>query len=753
MTNGIKSVGANGLVLWLRLLGLALISTFLVACGGGGGGTDGSGTPPFGGPGGGGGGGGGTATVSGLVVTLSSPTILNSAVSTVTATVIALDSNNNAVGSAPVTLAANANAVVTIQGTIGSVTNAAGRLTATVGIGSDPTNRAITLTATSGSVTGTATLNVVSSPTSTVPTTIDVIADSTSVGTGGGGVLISAFVKDAKNNALPGASVAFQSNTGTLSNMSTVTDSSGLATATLSAGADRSNRVATVSVSSGAISNSIALPITGTRLTLSGPTSLILGNSAPFNVIATDSRSNVIPGVTITGVSTLNNSLTASGSNITNSTGTVTYNYVAVNAGTDSLSFSGAGATVAPQLPLAISNLNFVFVSPAPSTVVPVNIAQVVSVRLIAGGVPQAGTTVTFASTGGTLSSSSANTDSAGTAQVSVTSLSAGPLTIQASVNSGATSTTLPLVVVGTVPSSLVLQINPTALAPNLSGSTTNQAQVLAKVADSAGNPVPGVTVNFTRISDPSGGNLQQASAITDASGKASVNYISGSESTANDGIVLQATVSNLTSVYGRASLTVNQAALFIALGTGNVVNNIDPQTYKKDWVAYVTDSNGIAVNAVTLTIKALPQFYRTGQLVWADLVKAYVYQSPIYECRNEDVNRNGILDAGEDDNADGVLEPGNVVAVSPGNVQTANGLAAISLTYAESYVPWINLRLTASAVVAGTESKTNADFIIPGAASDFTDQAIPPAGVVSPFGLLPTAAALAKPGACKLVF
>jgi len=747
--NSMNHRAAIALSVWLRLLCMAFISTLLVACGGGGGGSDGSGTPPFGGPGSGGGTGGGTTAVTGLVVTLSSPTIVNSGTSTVTVTVTALDSNNNAVAAAPVTLAANANAIVTIQGTIGSVTNASGRLTATVGIGSDTSNRAITLTASSGSVTGTATLNVVNSPTGTVPATIDVIAGSTSVGTGGGGVTISAFVKDSKNNALSGTSVVFQSTTGTLSGVSTVTDASGLATATLSAGADRSNRSATVTVSSGAVSKAIVLPITGTKLTLSGPTSLILGNSAAFNVIATDSTNNSIPGVSITGTSSLGNTLTASGGNITNSTGTVTYNYSAATAGTDNLSFSGAGATVSPQVPLTVSNLNFAFVSPVASTKIPVNTDQTVKVQLIVGGAPQSGTTVTFASTGGSLSSSSAITDSTGVALVSVRSASAGPLTVQASINSGSTSTTLPLVVVGTVPDKLTLQINPTALAPNLSGSTTNQAQVLAKVVDSVGNPVPGVTVNFTRVSDPSGGNLQQASSITDASGKATVNYISGTESTASNGVVLQASVSSDPSVSGQAKLTVNQAALFIVLGTGNTISNLDPQIYKKDWVAYVTDANGIAVNAVTLTNKAIPTWYRTGQLGWNGTYWAYTF--PIWECPNEDVNLDGILDSGEDKNGDGVLTPGNVVVVSPSIGQTANGLATLSLTYAEQYANWIVLRLTSAAVVAGTESKTSAEFFITGLATDFSDEKVTPPGAISPFGSLPTKAALDS-GACRLL-
>ena len=80
---------------------------------------------------------------------------------------------------------------------------------------------------------------------------------------------------------------------------------------------------------------------------------------------------------------------------------------------------------------------------------------------------------------------------------------------------------------------------------------------------------------------------------------------------------MLSGTVASAPSVTGTASLTVNQTALFIALGTGNVITNVDTQTYRKDWVVYVTDSNGVPVNGVTLTIKAIPVGYRTGRLAW----------------------------------------------------------------------------------------------------------------------------------------
>jgi hypothetical protein len=159
--------------------------------------------------------------------------------------------------------------------------------------------------------------------------------------------------------------------------------------------------------------------------------------------------------------------------------------------------------------------------------------------------------------------------------------------------------------------------VSPTAIGTNSSGSTTQQAKLLATVTDANGNPVTGATVAFNRIADPSGGNLSQASATTDSGGQASVQYIAGASTTGNNGVQIKASVLGNPAVTNIASLTVNQSALFIALGTGNVISNLDEQTYKKDWTVYVTDANGVAVPNIDLTIKVLPIQYMKGVLTF----------------------------------------------------------------------------------------------------------------------------------------
>lgn len=706
----------------LGLLGLLTLS----ACGGGGGA---SGTspliPPTTGP-------SGAASVADLALVLSAPTIANNGSAQVTVTVTALDVNRNTVASAPVTLAADSDAVVSIVGNLGSVTNSSGVVQASVGIGANTALRAITLTAVAGNLKKTATLQVVSSASGNLANVVDVIAAATTAGTGGDNVLITAFVKDANNNALFAAPVSFKTDTGTLSNISTSTNTAGAATASFSAGVDRTNRTATITVSSGAIVKSLSLPITGTKLTLSGPTSLTVGGKARFEVLATDSKGAVINGLPVVASSSLLNALAPTGSLVTDSGGLARFDYTASRAGSDTLVFAAGGATVSPSPGLSISAQSFSFISPASSAVIDVDLTSEACVQLLDNGNPQAGQAVRFSATSGTTTPASSTTDASGRACTNVKSQSAGPLTLQAT--AGSTSTTLPLLVTAKNPSAVTLQISPNAIPPNTSASSSNIATVQAKVTDKFGNPVQGATVNFTRTQDNSGGNLLQASAVTDASGVALVTYRSGGQTTASNGVELQASVVGASpAVEGKASLTVNQAALFIALGTGNIITNLNPQTYKKDWVVYVTDANGIPVNGATLTVKATPTHYRTGTLAWDGI--AYVYSSNVKRCDSEDRNQDGVLNVGEDDNADGVLWPGNVISVTPGTVQTVNGIATISLLYAESYAPWVDVKLTASASVAGTESKTSVEFTVQGSADDFTSLPNPPAGLVSPFG------------------
>ena len=591
-------------------------------------------------------------------------------------------------------------------------------------------------------------------PPASSATAVDVIASAVQIGSGGDQVTISAIVKGAGNVALAAAPVTFSTDSGTLTSAATVSDKSGVATATLAAGANKSNRNITVTATSGGVRGTIVIPVVGTALTYAGVTTVTLGNTASIGVKAVDSKGAVIAGLAVTVTSSLNNGLSA-GTVTTDAQGAATLTYTATNAGSDKVKFDAGGASV--TAPIQISTEAFTFISPVAGKKIPVGTSSPVTLQYFSNGTAVANASILFAITGGSVTPSGV-TGSNGQVTVFVTSTTASPATVQATfMNTGtglSVQATLPIEFVAQAPAKLVLQTTPTAVGPNPGGATAQQARILATVTDAAGNPVSGIAVNFNRVSDPSGGNLSLASATTDGSGQASVQFIAGPNTTASNGVVLRATVASNSAVFGDATMTVSQSALFIALGTGNVISNIDPQTYKKDWVVYVTDANGVAVPNITLTIKVLPLRYGKGKLTFTSGKgwQALNDGSSVF-CANEDNGAgitanayNGILDAGEDFNGSGSLEPGNVISVTTSTQVTAastgilttdaSGRGTVSLIYAESYSPWVEVKLRAEAVVAGTESFKEAIFFVPALAEDFNSATVAPAGEVSPFGI-----------------
>lgn len=592
---------------------------------------------------------------------------------------------------------------------------------------------------------------------------IEVLSGANTVSTSGEKVTITAVAKTADNVVVSGAQMSFKATTGNLNPAATTTDKSGVITASFDAGQDKSNRSATITFTSGTASGSITLPITGTKLTVSGPSTLRLTDSGELTFKALDSSGNAVPGMVLTLSSSLKNALSAT-SGTTDAQGQFSVSYKANNSGADVVSYSGAGTSGA--LSMVISGEDFSFTSPQPSVNIPVGQNQTVTVRYLKNGAGVSGKTVRFSTTNGTLTNGGQGvTDANGQASVVTSSNSAAAATILAQIDADSVQATLPINFVATTPARLTLQVSPTAISPNIVGATASQARVVAKVVDANGNPVPGLDINFSRALDPSGGNFQQPSAKTDLNGQASVQYIAGAQSTQNNGVRLHAEVASATSVSGDSSLTVNQKALFIALGTGNTIDNQDEQTYKKNWVVYVTDSNGVAVGGATLTLKILPVNYRKGSLVFIDPVwtagewdgstvvtrtdgSTELPAGTSLSCQNEDsllgdansLSYNGTLDSGEDKNGDGILQPGNVISLLSGNLTTdATGRATATLLYAESYAPWVDVILQVQALVEGTESTTRARFVVNGKADDFTNKSVPPAGRVSPFGVRPS--------------
>nr|WP_315430138.1 Ig-like domain-containing protein [uncultured Albidiferax sp.] len=556
------------------------------------------------------------------------------------------------------------------------------------------------------------------------------------------GVIITAVVKNASNNGVASQAVSFSANSGLLQSASTATDANGKATVTLSTGGDSANRSITVTATAGGVSNTITIPVTGTSVGVTGSASMLIGASTTFAVKVTDSGGAVVPNASVSVVSALSNPVNLL-SSTTNTAGAASFSYTATNTGNDILTVTSSGAST--QYAVAISNTNFSFISPSDGADVAIGSTQVVTVQLLPAA---AGTTINFSSTRGVVATPSVVTNASGLASTTVSSTTAGSANITAQILNGA-QTRRSVNFVATTPASVVLQANVSAIAPNSAGSSANVVTLTATVRDASGNAVKNQVVNFSIVSDTSGGSIGTGSGTTNGNGVITDTFIPGPSSTAANGVVLQAMLASNSSISNTMALTVSARALFITIGTSNTITNLDQNTYSKPFSVYVNDANGVAVTNQTIVLSVYPLSYIKGSLTFTS--GAWVHSSTDTVCVNEDANRDGIVQATEDDarnvavssisvtgagNGDGVLTPGLPGFLSPSSVTTdSTGLATFNLNYGEQYAPWLYFEVKARASVSGTESSAVYYYSAAGLASDFTSATVAPSGVTSPFG------------------
>ncbi len=563
-------------------------------------------------------------------------------------------------------------------------------------------------------------------------------------------VILTVLAKDADNNFVSGAPVAFSASSGGIKVTQGTTDDSGAASARLSLGGDPSNRTITVTATSGTLIATNKVVVTGTAITFNGSKSVVMGKAAKWSIFLKDSAGKGIPNAAVTVTSAKGNTLALSSTvtdilnkPVTDANGAATLDITAVAAGADTITATAAGTS--GQSTLTVDSSNFAFTTPANATEVSLGTAQSVTVRWLANGAAQAGKTISFSASRGTLSSPTAVTDGSGDATVSISALSAGPSVITAKTPGGTASTDLTIEFVATTVNSITVQADPAVISTNGDTST-----ITATLRDVNNNLVKNKTVKFS-VFDVSGGNISPNEAVTDSFGRASTTYTSSLVSSAKDGVVVTAIVDG-TSVSSNVSLTVGSKSLFIALGTGNTIIVEDATRYRLPYSVLVTDAAGSPVKNAQITLSLIPYEYYKGVntaiyslsfIRWeasANRNVVYIPATPPLPiaCQNEDVNLNGIFDSAVDSDTNNNLrlEPGNIATVTPRNATTdENGFARIDIIYAKEYAQWVTLSLEARASVSGSEALTRASLTLPGLGTDFSDATVAPPGKISPFG------------------
>jgi len=567
---------------------------------------------------------------------------------------------------------------------------------------------------------------------------------------------ITALVRDENNNVMESVPVLFAANTGSLIlGLQITTDANGIVTATLTPGSDPTNRTITVTATAGtSAQDSVTVDVINTTLLINGPDSLASGDSAEYTVVLADAGGSGIGGEQVMITSTAGNGL--SGTQLTTDVdGRATFDLTATVNGADTVTVAALGLTsvhgvdvstdvFAFQLPLAAPAI----VPPAPATTpeIPLDQNQTLDVLWADTNGPITFQQVTFQTSRGTLTPANGvvSTNAAGIASVILISTNAGGATITAT-NQLNTSTQLGVEFVATVSDSLELQADPFTIA------TDDQSTITAIVRDPNGNLVKGAVVSFN-LTDITNGTIAPQQSVTNSQGRAQSFYNSSSTTSQVDGVQIDATVIGAPGATDSVNLTVGRRELFIALGTGNEIEEPNTAQYRQEWIVQVTDADGNGVDLVELTVGVLSERYWDGTRVYysppgAWLTQLGVEAVPVAGCTDEDANRNGILDPlplpnGEDFNLSGEIEAGNKATVAPQNpgpngevITDANGFAIIDVFWPQDHALWVEVTLEARAAVQGTETRASATYRLPILASDVSQQNQSPPGIDSPFG------------------
>jgi hypothetical protein len=575
-------------------------------------------------------------------------------------------------------------------------------------------------------------------------------------------VTLTAIARNASNQLVPGAAIDFIATSGGILPVQTTagsagtntvvagtTDANGEAQAQLTTPGDYANRAITVTATSGGATANIVVNVVGTTLTVTGAANLISGAAATYTVALVDAGSNGIAGQTVTIASAAKNTLSST-SVVTDALGHASFQVTASVAGNDTITVSWMGLNASQAL--SVSAQSFTFAAPATLSP-PLNSPQTLTVNWTNAGAPQSGT-VTFATTRGLFPGNVVSVTEPinnGTASIQLSSSTAGPALVTATAVTGTTTVIAQqsLNFVATVPAAIDLQASPATI------SVQGQSTITAIVRDASNNLVSGQTVVF-QLQDVTNGSISVGSVVTNQQGQAQTVYKASTTASATNGVQITASIPSAPAVPPTTvDLTVGGQALFLSLGTGSIVGeNTQKTQFQLPYVVQAVDAGGNPVANVSLTMKVQdlppadpvagsPYAWNASAPVYAAYAKGvYVKQNGLWVqnidayCLNEDLAGTGVFETAEDLNGNGVLDPGGVVTVSPSPAVTdSTGTANVTLFYPEDHALWVQVKLTATATVAGTQTSTSAVFWLPILATYLTNTSQTPPGLFSPYG------------------
>ena len=535
-------------------------------------------------------------------------------------------------------------------------------------------------------------------------------------------VTITAIAKDKNNNAISGADITFSvDNEATIdSEASAETEAGSVKSVHLTPGTPK-NRSLRVKATSGNQSKTLDIEVVGTTVSIEGPESIPREKDVSFVLKLLDSSNKPIAYETVELTSLKGNTITTDSDFQTNSVGEIAFTLRGLTGGTDTLSANALGASITKEV--IISSDEFVLDGPTQEIII--NTEETISFLWKKEGIAQANKQVSLSATRGVLSTNQMVTDSNGVASFTIKSSTSGTTIIKATSDDGL-STSLSQEFVATTPSFINTQADPTVVAPK--GSST----IITKIRDINDNPVKNKIINF-RLDDIVDGVLSDSTAVTDSLGRASVSYTAGNSSSAKNGVSIKTFIEGYPSITDEIFLTVGGNALRIVLGQDNLVEK-DKVFYIKNFGVIVTDSAGNPVDGQEVGFTITPTKYHKGIMVPVQNV-GWVRRLST-SCPSEDLDNDGMLDNGEDDNGNNHLDPTHDAAVTVAGISDENGRIDIEIIYPKNTAMWSQQLISATTVVDGTEYIENIYFDLPVAASDVKDLKSSPPNRVSPYGI-----------------
>lgn len=325
-----------------------------------------------------------------------------------------------------------------------------------------------------------------------------------------------------------------------------------------------------------------------TRIAVAPKTSSVVAPSTvTFTVSAFDANNTAVASVPVSWSTSDPSVATISSSGILTTTGkrgTVTVTAVTPTNASDNAS-----------LAVALPTSSIVVVSGGGQTgKVGAALGQAATVRVVASdgvGVPNA--TVTFgAPAGGKVDPSSVLTNASGTASATLTLGGAiGPQSFAAV--AGSFSTSISAIATAGDPKSIAAVSGVSQVDTVL---RTLKLPLTVKLADQFGNPVPDVTVSWSRTRGT--GAVDAATSVTDGDGQASVRYTLGNVA-GIDSVVASATGVTASAIFTEQGLAGAPGVIAASSGTGQTARILQVLA---PFVIRVTDDNGNPIVGATVT-------------------------------------------------------------------------------------------------------------------------------------------------------